>query len=81
VNCTNPRCIDAACKIHYPEPKRRFYLKFSGSAFGIEADTPEQAVEQIRKILDCYATITTLEIGVDVDELGWPIRKEERATA
>lgn len=68
------------CRQAADKPERRFYIKFSGSAFDIRAETPEQAVAQIRKILDCYATITTLEIGKDVDELGWPIRKEERAT-
>jgi hypothetical protein len=63
-----------------PNTQRQFYIKFSGSAFGLTADSPEQAWEQIRKNLDVLCTPNILEIGKDVDELGWPIRKDQ-ATA
>jgi hypothetical protein len=59
-------------------PPRRFYIKFSGSAWDVPAETPEEAVEYVRKSgYENYATTSALEIGVDVDELGWPIEKQE----
>jgi hypothetical protein len=52
---------------------KRYYIKFSGSAFDVPAPSPELAWEQIRGHLDVYCTPTILEIGVDVDELGYPL--------
>lgn len=57
---------------------RRFYVKFSGAAFGIEGSTPEEAIAQVRKIAEVYASFHALEIGVDVDEQGWPIEREAK---
>lgn len=54
---------------------KQFYIKISGSAFGIEANDEKEAIEQVKKIAACYCSFTALEIGKDVDELGYPIEK------
>jgi predicted alpha-1,6-mannanase (GH76 family) len=58
--------------------ERRFYLKIQGSAWDVRAETPEAAIEQIKKILDCYCTVSASEIGVDCDEAGWAIPDAEK---
>lgn len=50
---------------------KSYYLKISGSAFGVEGNTPEEAIESIKNHLHVYCTITPQEIGID--SLGWPI--------
>jgi len=50
----------------------RFYIKISGSAL-IEADTADTAIKSIKSIASVFCIMTALEIGKDVDELGYPI--------
>ena len=52
----------------------RYYIKISGSAFNIEGETPEEALEIIKTHLHVYCHFQILEIGKDVDENGWPIK-------
>jgi hypothetical protein len=53
--------------------EKRYYLKISGSAWNIQADSPEAAIKQVRDYLHAYCTVSALEIGVDVDENGYDI--------
>ena len=57
--------------------ERRFYIKFSGSAFDVKAETPEDAWKQIRDILYVYSSHYVQEIGKDCDELGYEYPKEK----
>lgn len=55
---------------------KRYYIKISGSAWDIQADSPEAAWKQIREHCEAYCFYNVLEIGKDVNELGWPLKKE-----
>ena len=52
---------------------KRYYIKISGAAWDIQADTPEQAWESIKNFVYCYVSHDCQEIGVDCDELGYKI--------
>ena len=56
---------------------KRYYVKFSGSAWNIEADSPEDAFKQIRDHLYVYCTHTAKEIGVDCDSNGYDFPKDK----
>jgi hypothetical protein len=53
--------------------EKRFYIKFSGAAWDIRAESPEQAWKDIRDYLYCYCTSDIQEINVDCDELGYKV--------
>lgn len=50
-----------------------YYIKISGSAWGIEATTKEAAINEVKKIAHVYCHFTALEIGKDVDDNGYPL--------
>lgn len=64
---------ESVLKTHTPQ--RLFYLKISGGAMNIPANNPEEAIAMIKNHMHCYCFVQVLEIGVDVDECGWPITK------
>lgn len=53
----------------------RYYIKISGAAWDIQGNTPDEAINSIRKISEVYCNFRALEIGKDCDELGYEIRK------
>lgn len=52
-----------------------YYIKITGSAWDVEAATPEEAIDLLRNCTHAYCSFTALEIGKDVDDKGWPIEK------
>ena len=50
----------------------KYYIKFTGAAWDIEAPSKSEAVRLIEKIMHCYCSPTAYEIGKDVDEYGYP---------
>lgn len=51
----------------------RFMIDFSGHVDSVEADTPEGAWKSVEKYLNCYVFKTVKQIGVEVDEFGYPM--------
>ena len=52
----------------------RYYITISGSAWAVEGNTPEAAIQYIRNHADAYCSFHAKEIGKDVDELGYPMK-------
>lgn len=59
------------------EAQKHFYIKFSGAAWNIIADTPEAAWQQIKDHLHVYCTPNVKEIGKDCDENGYDFPKDD----
>jgi hypothetical protein len=60
----------------------RYYVKISGSIWNMKAESRTDAEQQASKLpcLGAYCSVQALEIGKDVDELGWPIPKGHKPT-
>lgn len=57
----------------------KYYIKFTGAAWDIEAASKPEAIRQIEKVMHCYCSPTAYEIGKDVDEYGYPKQQETKA--
>jgi hypothetical protein len=53
----------------------KFIVKLSGQ-IDVEANSLKEAEDKAKKICSCpYVWFNTLEVGKDVDELGWSLKK------
>lgn len=52
-----------------------FYVKYAGASF-IEAKNEEEARKTMKHLAYPCATFQYLEVGKDVDDLGWPLPQD-----
>jgi hypothetical protein len=56
----------------------KYAIKISGYAWNVEANSPAEAIEQIKNHAHVYCHFQANEIGKDVDEKGWPITTQTK---